>query len=165
MTETDPCILGTQSCGCITFAHARPDDLHSDDEKSIARIVREGGTIERTTVGEARARPHFMAFECPHDPKGWEPEPYIDPETIVAVKRVKYRDAYTVHRGRARLGEVRNYYGWQATTGWFSRDGADDGKDPRGPVPVLGSFDRRKDAVDALIAAVDAPKADEKGGR
>lgn len=78
MSETDPCIVGIHACGCITFANSRPDDLHRDDEREIVRFIREGGQVVRTTVGEARARPHFLVSKCPHDPPGWTgPEPCI----------------------------------------------------------------------------------------
>lgn len=74
MSETDQVIIGVQSCGCITLAVARPGQFLSEaTQRSICEIVEEGGQILRTTVGEARAMPHFLEPECPHDPCGWEP--------------------------------------------------------------------------------------------
>jgi hypothetical protein len=78
MADTDPAIIGIQSCGCITYANSRPDRLHRDDERELADIIRNGGSIDRTTVGEARQRPFFMAYPCPHDPPGWTAQPECD---------------------------------------------------------------------------------------
>lgn len=153
MAETDTAIIGRHACGCITFANARPDDLHRDDEREIARFIREGGEVIRTTVGEARAMPHFLVSECPHDPKGWEPEPYEDPAEKITVKKPRWSDVYIVKKGYSRLGEVRKRAGtWEATKGWFNRrgDGADNGGEPRTPVEVHGPFKTRKAAVEAL---------------
>ena len=154
MSETDPAIIGMQSCGCITYANSRPDDLHRDDERDLARIIREGGQIIRTTVGEARAMPHFLASECPHDPKGWEREPYVDPSEAITLKTTYRKSTYMVRRGYGRIGEVRKWEGaWQATPGWFNpRDGeANDGYDPREPAPVICQFGKRQEAIDALV--------------
>lgn len=71
MAEDSPAIVGVQSCGCVTYAHSRPDDLNRKDERELARLIREGGQVIRTTVGEARAMPHFLPDKCPHTPKGW----------------------------------------------------------------------------------------------
>lgn len=53
-------------------SYARPE-LHwdRDDDRAVGDIIRAGGTVETTTVGEAKAHPHFLPAECPHDPKGW----------------------------------------------------------------------------------------------
>jgi hypothetical protein len=72
-----PCIIGRESCGCITYANAAPDRIEKEDHKTFARIVSAGGEIIRTTTDEARAMPHFLEWECPHTPKGWEPEPQL----------------------------------------------------------------------------------------
>jgi hypothetical protein len=100
MSETDPAILGVQSCGCITFAHSRPDVLDREDQKAIGEIVASGGQIIRTTVGEARKMPHFLVGECPHDPKGWEPYRPVDSYEPKASYRRTTRGGRPVRRRR-----------------------------------------------------------------
>lgn len=74
-SEVRPCIIGVQSCGCITYANSMPDDLMASDRKTIEKIIRNGGSILHTTVEDAHSRPYFMPMECPHDPKGWQRKP------------------------------------------------------------------------------------------
>ena len=72
MADSDPAILGVQRCGCVTLAIARPaEELDRESQDELMEVVREGGQIERTTVGGARRRKHFLPSACPHDPKGW----------------------------------------------------------------------------------------------
>lgn len=78
MANSDTAIIGVQSCGCITLAIARPGSREQskkdqrEEADQIAEVVRNGGSIVHTTVGEAKADPNFLPWECPHDPKGWE---------------------------------------------------------------------------------------------
>ena len=65
------CLVGIQKCGCITYVNTRPEHLDRTDEKAIARIVRNGGRIDRMGVDDIRSDPHFLPVECPHMPKGW----------------------------------------------------------------------------------------------
>lgn len=151
-----PCIVGRESCGCITYANAAPDRLNRQDEKALNRIVKAGGDIIHTTTEKARAMPHFLVSECPHDPKGWEPEPYVDPRERVRLSRHQYRDLYIVRRGpqrySQRLGEVgRRDGGWYATPHWLderkpaARRGQDEPGDLKGP------FRTRAEAVEVIV--------------
>lgn len=72
---SDEVIAGVQSCGCITYVNAEPDHLDREDERAIAKIVRNGGRIERMDMESLRTYPDFLPFECPHDPKGWAYQP------------------------------------------------------------------------------------------
>lgn len=66
-----PAVIGMESCGCITYAHANPEEIHRNDARALMRIVRAGGQVIHTTVEEAKAMPHFLEAKCPHEPKGW----------------------------------------------------------------------------------------------
>jgi hypothetical protein len=165
MADSDPAIIGVQSCGCITYANAAPDRLDKTDQKAIARIIREGGSVERTTVGEAKQRPHFLESECPHDPKGWEPDPYEDPDEKITLRK-GYSGTSTVYKGGyRRLGQVkREAVGsgqWYATHGWFHHREltADDGSATQSPANVSGPFRLRQEAVDYLAAPVEEKAA------
>jgi hypothetical protein len=153
MSETDAAIIGMHRCGCITYANARPDRLERSDEKVLAEFVREGGQIIRTTVGEARAMPNFLVSECPHDPKGWERKPYVDPAERVRLEKT-LRGVYMVRKGYGRVGEVRKLGPiWEATPGWFVRGGGADrglGGGTGTPAPIAGPFGTRREAVEAL---------------
>jgi hypothetical protein len=165
MSETDPAILGVQSCGCITFAHSRPDVLDREDQKAIGEIVASGGQIIRTTVGEARKMPHFLVGECPHDPKGWEPYRPVDSYEPKASYRRTTRGGRPASRVSVKTrwsrgwpaGEVMKLHGsWWATEGWFADVAsnpptASDGRDPRGPEHVEGPFPSQRKATDWLI--------------
>lgn len=73
MADSDAALIGVWPCGCVTMALARPDEnLTKRDEREMARMIRDGASIERTTVGEAKAREHFLVSSCPHTPKGWK---------------------------------------------------------------------------------------------
>lgn len=162
MSEDREAVVGVQSCGCVTYANSRPDWMNRDDEKTLARIVREGGQVIRTTVAEARKMPDFLPTECPHDPKGWEREPWVDPAELVKVERPRYGGAATVRRGYGRVGQVRRWPertgDWYATEDWFNHraEGANDGTEDRKESPVLGPFKTRAAAVDALVERVKA---------
>lgn len=148
------CIVGVQSCGCVTYANSRPDDLDRTDEKVFAALIREGGQIVRTTVEEAHQMPHFMPSECPHDPKGWEREQPAKPK--LRTKIVRSRQLRVVYLEGRRLGEVRQWDGtWEATRGWFNyrAAGANNGVgDGSQPVKVFRPFATLREAMEALNA-------------
>lgn len=81
MADSDTAIILVESCGCVTMAIARPAEQQLSKVEArrqaerITECVWNGGEIRRTTVGEAKADPNFLPFECPHDPKGWTAEP------------------------------------------------------------------------------------------
>jgi hypothetical protein len=158
---SDPAIIGVQSCGCITFALAR-EAPSKDDEKALMRIVREGGSVVHTTVDAARAMPHFLPVECPHDPKGWEfkkPEPFKP--HLGRAKYISSRDIWVVNiatygweHGRFRAGEVREWDGqWWATEGWFRyrEAGAENGDGKGTPISEFGPFKTKKAAMEHLL--------------
>lgn len=66
-------IIGIQKCGCITFALVDGEHVRREDERAMAKIVRNGGRVERMDDEVIRSNPDFMPWECPHNPKGWEP--------------------------------------------------------------------------------------------
>ncbi len=152
------CVIGVQSCGCITYVNAEPDRLDRDDERAIARIVQRGGHIERITVEEARDRQNFLLVECPHDPKGWERETPKAPDPI-RYRRVHSRNLSVVNVRVPRwpmgfrAGEVGKRDGsWWATEGWLQDDAtATDGRSPRGPVEVHGPFKTQREAAEFLV--------------
>jgi len=75
VTTTDPCVIGVESCGCVTVAVARPaEPLEKHWRDALAEVVANGGEVVRTTCAEAKERPNFLPSECPHDPKGWAPD-------------------------------------------------------------------------------------------
>ncbi len=66
MSETDPAYIARDLCGCIVAATVdRPEHVR-DTAKTIAEWVRDGLTLERTTVGDARSDPTFL--RCSHGP-------------------------------------------------------------------------------------------------
>lgn len=153
------CIIGVQKCGCITYANAEPDRLDRDDERAIARIVKNGGSIERLSSDEARKRPHFLVGECPHDPTGWEREQPKEPNRL-RYKRNVGRNLSIVNvvverwPSGFRGGEVGKRDGaWWATEGWLDdrTATATDGKSPRGPADVFGPFKSQREAAETLI--------------
>jgi hypothetical protein len=157
------CILGVQSCGCVTYANTRPDSLDRDDQKDIARIISKGGSIIRTTVEEARGRENFLPSECPHDPKGWEYTPPPEPPRLRFKRAHSFgRDAWHVdarvppewdHAPVFRAGQVRkDDRKWWATEEYFDGYTGHTAHGP-GDVPsdVLGPFDSKKDAGAALL--------------
>lgn len=137
MSDTDPCIIGVQSCGCVTFALARPSDpLRRADEKAIAAVVNEGGKAVRTTVGEANAMPNFLAFECPHEPKGWEPS--VPRPSVHGL----YRDVCAVRLEGRTIGRVEKVSGGK----WYYG---------RGQCAIThGPFRLQRDAVAELVEMV-----------
>ena len=73
MSDEDKTIIGIQKCGCITYANSRPDGLTRKEKAQLVEdFIETGGQLVTTTAGEAKAMPGFMAWECPHTPKGWE---------------------------------------------------------------------------------------------
>lgn len=165
MSETDPAIVGVQRCGCITYAHARPDNLDREDQRAIAEIITSGGQVIRTTVGEARKMPHFLVSKCPHNPKGWEPAKPVDPYEPKARYRRTTRGGRPCSRVRVRTrwsrgwpaGEVMKLHGgWWATEGWFDDIAsnpplAGDGREQRGPSHVEGPFPSQRKATEWLM--------------
>jgi hypothetical protein len=164
MADNTPAIAGVQKCGCITYVNAAPDRLSRDDEKALAKVIRNGGTIRRGTVAEISADPDFLNGECPHDPKGWEREiwnprartrralssPRDGRRTLLVEVEVSklgvWRLAGQLHKDES--GE------WRATTGFFTLDGeAHDSV-------ALGPFRLQREATDSLIGP--AIEADEK---
>lgn len=153
MTESKPAVIGMQSCGCITYANAAPEHMDNSDAKALARVIREGGQVIRTTVDEARAMPHFLLGECPHTPRGWTPTPAIDRGPKLRTEIHRGRDLRIVYLAHRRLGEVRKWDGvWEATRGWFSyrAPGAGDGKSDDGAAEVLRPFPSMRAAMEAL---------------
>jgi hypothetical protein len=156
MADNTPAIAGVQKCGCITYVNADPDHLNRDDEKALAKVIRNGGSIRHGTVAEISADPDFLNMECPHDPKGWEREiwepkartrhalggrPGDGRRTLMVEVEVSklgiWRLAGQVHK--AGDGE------WTATTGFFTLDGeAHDAES-------LGPFRLQREATKALI--------------
>lgn len=71
MAETDTAYIGIQPCGCITLAVAihkmngRQVPSERELRADLKRAIKEGLTIEKTTVGEARKRENFLV-QCPH---------------------------------------------------------------------------------------------------
>jgi hypothetical protein len=65
--------IAIQRCGCITAIHLTGYCPESDTAKSVAGWIKDGLTVEHTTLAEAQARPLFLVAECPHDPIGWGP--------------------------------------------------------------------------------------------
>lgn len=75
MADADPAVIAVEKCGCVTMAHVVRDGRKPSKtfEKDMLDVVRNGGSIVNTTVGEAKSREHFLPVTCPHTPKGWEP--------------------------------------------------------------------------------------------
>lgn len=146
MPDDTMAIAGVQKCGCITYVNADPDHLDRDDEKALARVIRNGGTVRRGTVAELRADPDFLNFDCPHDPKGWEREIW-EPRARLrrgwGSSRVKLVEVEVSKLGVWKLGGAirQNDDGqWMASPGYFE------------PTDVeLGPFRLQKEAKEALI--------------
>lgn len=85
-TDARKCIVGIQSCGCVTYVNSMPDQLDREDERIIARILKNGGRIENTTVEAAHAMPDFMPRDCPHNPKGWGAQAEMSAQPTEAFK-------------------------------------------------------------------------------
>ncbi len=66
MSDRDPAYIARDLCGCIVGATVDDPDHASDTAKIVAEWVRDGLTLERTTVGEAREDPTFL--RCSHGP-------------------------------------------------------------------------------------------------
>lgn len=61
--DLTPCYIGReQPCGCAVAVVVDTPDHLNDTAKEIGRMVRQGLTIEHTTVEVARAQLH----SCPH---------------------------------------------------------------------------------------------------
>jgi hypothetical protein len=152
MADETPAYIGVEPCGCVTAVQVDDGSHPKDIASFLSEVVKSGRTIERTTVGEAKAREHFLPWECPHDPKGWKSTPYVDPADRVTVSQRSYIGASTVRKGHRRVGQVRREHqrsgSWFATRGWFTRDGtASDGREARELVEVAGPFRTRTEAV------------------
>lgn len=93
MSDTDMAYIGVQACGCITLVMTDKPEYAKDNAKAIAQFIRKGGgrSIEHLTVGEAKARPHFLIApdECPHR----EPEPQADPAQMSIAEPTKEVEA------------------------------------------------------------------------
>lgn len=64
--------LGIGPCGCAHMATVDNPDHREHVQKDVAKVIADGGTVERVPVDEARKR---LVFDCPHDPKfGYPPE-------------------------------------------------------------------------------------------
>lgn len=63
MSDTDPAYIGVKLCGCVEAALV-DTGRRAENARELAKWARWGLTIERTTVGEARAHPRFMKCEC-----------------------------------------------------------------------------------------------------
>jgi hypothetical protein len=155
MTDNTPAIAGVQKCGCITYVNADPDHLDRDDEKALAKVIRNGGSIRRGTVAEISADPDFLNMECPHDPKGWERQVW-KPKARTRRSLSSYRDGRRTHMVEvevSKLGIWRvagqlhkgNDRKWQATTGFFTLDGQ------AHEAEALGPFRLQREAIEALI--------------
>jgi hypothetical protein len=69
-----PAMIGVEKCGCVTWGVAVLDasePLSGSAKEWALETLQRGGSVERTTVAEAKAREHFLPDECPHEPKGW----------------------------------------------------------------------------------------------
>jgi hypothetical protein len=66
--------VGVHACGCVTAVTCPMPGDEKGTALFVADIINRGMNIECTTVGDARSR---LAFECPHDPKGWERDPAV----------------------------------------------------------------------------------------
>jgi hypothetical protein len=154
VSDRSPAIAGVQKCGCITYVNAEPDHLNRDDEKALAKVIRNGGSVRRATVGELRDDPNFLNSECPHDPKGWERqiwEPRARTRRSLGIAGKLLVEVEVSKLGVWRLaGEIRKATdgSWMATPGYFER-----GKDS----DTLGPFRLQREAKEALIKpAVDS---------
>jgi hypothetical protein len=74
VSDSDIALIGRESCGCITYANAKPNELDAFDRKAIQRILDTGGELVRMPVVTARQDPNFLPAECPHTPIGWSAE-------------------------------------------------------------------------------------------
>lgn len=71
MADSDKALIGTYPCGCVTMAIADPPkNLSKMWRDAITDHIADGGSIEHTTVGEAKARDHFLPASCPNCHKG-----------------------------------------------------------------------------------------------
>lgn len=155
------CYIGVQKCGCITFWTSDSDPAALS--KTIARLIKDGLTVERAVTDEVRNNELFAPAECPHDPKGWERPPAPDPNAAtirwkrVAGRNVSRADVKHRYHGGYPAGEVRKVgRDWWATAGWFDppRDAttANDGSGGGGkPAPVYGPFPSQKAAGAKLV--------------
>lgn len=161
MSDTSPAYIGVQTCGCVTAVLCPTPGDEKDTAAFVADIIKRGMRVENTTVAEAKARPHFLVSECPHDPKGWEREPEPDPNAYKIRKRRTYRQdtkrVELVHRYHRAwpCGEVAKRDGkWWATPGWMDEHTATgtDGSNPRGPAEVFGPFKNQQQAAEVIAA-------------
>lgn len=150
-------IFGVQSCGCITlWCTAR--DVDNQTEKSLARIIAEGGTVQRGDLDDVRDKPEFLPLDCPHDPKGWERKPKIP--------TVKFRHASKNFRGESRAYVETDKGGyWERRIGSVYRPAEiamweaylGDEYRPERSQESLGQYSTRAAAGQALVDAYEPP--------
>ncbi|HSZ58659.1 MAG TPA: hypothetical protein VK797_23525 [Tepidisphaeraceae bacterium] len=58
------CYIGRRSCGCICCVTIDDTEHRKETAKDIAEWIRSGLSIERMTVAQAKADPHFFKH-CP----------------------------------------------------------------------------------------------------
>lgn len=164
MSDTSPAYIGVHACGCVTAATVvRPGD-EKDTAKFVAGLIADGMSVELTTVAEAKARPHFLVSECPHDPKGWTRTPPKERNRILY--RRTHRDTSRVSVRVPRwpsgfgAGEVRKWKGkWWATPGWFNCHEAGAHYERDEPCIEYGPFAKQREAAEALIPYAEAASA------
>ena len=73
--------IGIEPCGCVSAATVDSPDRKRDVAKFVAELLRDGCTVERVSVKDARTR---LAL-CPHNPKWGRGEPTLIPaqETLL----------------------------------------------------------------------------------
>lgn len=62
MAESDKAYMGRKACGCVT-ALLTDNGPEREVKAELKRWMREGKSVEVTTVGEARPQ---MVWDCPH---------------------------------------------------------------------------------------------------
>ena len=81
MFDSEKAYIGTRPCGCITFAMVDGFETKREIKAELKRQIKNGLTIEVTTVGEAKGRPNFLA-PCTHG--GQVDDPAAEADRLMA---------------------------------------------------------------------------------
>ncbi len=60
--DLTPCYIGRKTCGCVVAVTVDRPEFRRDNIKTVSAWMREGLTIEHTTVAQART----MLSDCVH---------------------------------------------------------------------------------------------------
>ncbi len=69
MSDQSPALVGLKDCGCLVAAMVDEPKYRRHNAGEVAALMRQGYTIERVTVEQARALPWCRSGgACEHDP-------------------------------------------------------------------------------------------------